>query len=188
MCLLQLNREVPDAMLIVPGTYHVEEFGRKANRAEFVTGDGIRHTHQDKLQFYSKASTRRGKVVKQVEDIGGSDEINLLLAGDALVGVAICKDFIDQIGSATWTNLDVSILLVPSMGDGKTRKGHVKSLDILRTRGRTTAAVAQETHTRGPVFWFGMYDGSKTSTRENGGGERSGSEGTLYACGCLYPR
>ncbi len=161
---------ISGGLLIVPGTFHVEEATdaprkrtkRKVNRAQLLSGDGTLILTQDKLCVFVTTGSKLEPTIVEKEDIRGSRVVNILAIGALTVGIAICKDFISSLEDTPWLTIDVSLVLVPSMGDGQTAKEHGKCLNQLRTSRRGAAAISQECNDKQQPFWFGVFDGEAT--------------------------
>lgn len=150
-----ITDEVPDDLIILPGTYHINDPRRgKRNRAWLLRGDGVSVEHsQDKLLPY--------KTQKLIEDIVQDDPIIVnYIFDDFILNVLICIDFCD---AETTTPLPsvvpASIILVPAMGDSATVRAHVRRCENLKAKGRPAVVIAQEALGNNPASWSWVFDG-----------------------------
>lgn len=128
---------MPDLLLCVPGSCHEEEGGKRVNRAVVVDGNGRRRANQDKCSQFSYPSAD-GYLRENIE---AKRCLTLLVTPIGSVGIAICKDHFDATAEglvrAAWDRLAPDWLLVPSMGDEKTRTAHERrakeNWDVRRT-------------------------------------------------------
>lgn len=188
---LSRNKEVASDLIILPGTYHVEieadPAGKdqkpkktRVNRAEVISGDGLSLLVQDKrIRF--KARSDEGRI--EEEWIHTKNPLRLGSVARRLLSVQICKDFIDNRLASTWRDLDISLIMVPSMGDKKTERQHLSRLKNLRLLRRTSGAVCQESFERAkngdaPV-WFSSYCQIQNNVPDNGDTEGLHNDGGL---------
>jgi|GEM_PF-4986033 len=193
---LSRNNKVAGDLIVLPGTYHVnEDVGpsdkkarhadprkkKRLNRAELLSGDGLSLLVQDKRIKFKARSRKKDKIFE--EWIHTNNPLRLGCVATRLLSVQICKEFFDDGLVATWKDLDVSLIMVPSMGDSKTESAHLKHLKMLSRRQRTSAAVCQESFEQAengdaPV-WFSSYCQMQNNVPDNGNTEGLSKEGDL---------
>ena len=111
----RLDAGEPGPTLIVAGSFHERDKGRRVNRAELAGASGLILTH-DKIRPFGKAEG-----VAENITTGGSIQIAMTSLG--LVTIPICKDFNDAAG-VDWQLLGPDWCLVPSMGDETSMRAH----------------------------------------------------------------
>lgn len=103
--------------LLCAGSFHRESTPRThSNRAELIDlSDGRIILDHDKLRPFKATFLHPPKD----EAIVLGDEVKILPTPVGLVAILICRDFVDET-ARIFTELDVDIVLVPSMGDSST--------------------------------------------------------------------
>ena len=129
---------------VVAGSWHVEEQGAMANVAPVLDGYG-----EVKL-LYRKVLPYQDRKVG-TEAIAPVLEVPVLVTDDHLVGFGICKDFCDQGVALAFADLDVDLVLVPSMGNPVTMDGHRSTAKRMRTLFGTRAFVVQQAEAERPA-------------------------------------
>jgi hypothetical protein len=133
--LLTDERETPE--VLVPGTWHELENGDVVNRTRIYDGYGVERLVYDKIAPY--ADDDWGK-----ERIRPGGRICVLATEGALLGLAVCLDFCDVVGTP-FSDLDVDVMLVPSMGNDRTMQGHQATAAGLELRFGARSFVVQHT-------------------------------------------
>lgn len=95
------------------------------------------------LCTYAKYAAFSDKVWGE-EAIVRGDELPILMAGDLVLGFAICKDFCDLAVATPFIEVPVDIVLVPSMGAASTLAGHVANAEGLRQKNGTLVFLVQQ--------------------------------------------
>ncbi|WIW50097.1 hypothetical protein ML401_36930 (plasmid) [Bradyrhizobium sp. 62B] len=164
------ERDVADPLappeIVIPGTWH-EAAGRgTVNRARIYDGYGGELLVYDKIAPY--ADDEWG-----IENIVAGERICVLATEGGLIGVAICLDFCD-VCSTPFSDLDVDVMLVPSMGNDRTMQGHQTTASQVEVKFGTRSFVVQHpTHNRHDDARFGtilplLKEPNGVSTRELG--------------------
>lgn len=123
--------------VIVAGSRHVEVAeGGYVNRAELFAGKGqLLGTYDKRRTFELKGS---------FEDINPGRALTILVAEDRLIGIAICKDFCDDIENDLYHRLGVDVVLVPSMGQASTILAHRRNAKALQSQQGSVTVVVQQ--------------------------------------------
>jgi len=129
------EREAPE--FLVPGTWHESEDGEVVNRTRLYDGYGVERLAYDKIAPY--ADDDWGK-----ERIRPGGRICVLATEGALLGLAVCLDFCDVVTTA-FSELDLDVMLVPSMGNDRTMQGHQATAATLELKFGTRSFVVQHT-------------------------------------------
>jgi hypothetical protein len=126
--------------VVVAGSWHELKEKGYVNRSYIYDGYGVERITYDKIAPYY--DPRWGK-----ENIVPGREIAVMATEDALIGFAICLDFCD-VNSNPFTELDIDLMLVPSMGNDDTMRGHQATAKRVEVRfGTRTFVVQQGTET-----------------------------------------
>ncbi|MDA9430238.1 hypothetical protein [Bradyrhizobium sp. CCBAU 51627] len=138
------DRDVADELeapeILIPGTWHERSENGVVNRARIYDGYGEERLTYDKIAPYADDDWG-------TEAITAGDRICVLATEGALIGVAICLDFCD-VCETPFTELDVDVMLVPSMGNDRTMQGHQITAAQVEVRFGTRSFVVQHpTHT-----------------------------------------
>lgn len=124
-------------ILILSGSFHEEVAGRRVNRAELTGLSGRLMTHEKIRPF--------GAADGIAEDIASGGTLTLLSTPIGLVAIPICKDFNDVAGAPDWTRIQPDWCLVPSMGDERNVRAHVRQAEKLwQVVCRAVSAVANQ--------------------------------------------
>lgn len=165
--LLEVCRELLEerddgrALLVVPGSFH-HRAGRKVLNTSSLYLVG--------KDFSSVEVLRHGKfapawIARVLEGIEPSDSISLVATPVGLWMIAICMDFCAAQTDAIWRDLDVDLVLVPSLGNEETLRLHGKRLSDLSLRQRLQVVLAQQ----------------MLVSAENGSGLKTGARGVVRA-------
>ena len=123
--------------LVVAGSWHVEEGDKVWNVATVLDGYGDEKLGYRKVLAYQDRKLGR-------EAIETALEVPVLVTDDHLVGFGICKDFCDLGVPLAYRELDVDLVLVPSMGNPVTMDGHRSTAKGMRTTFGTRVFVVQQ--------------------------------------------
>ena len=123
--------------LVVAGSWHIKEGNKVSNVATVLNGYG------DVLLQYRKVLPYHDREIG-TEAIEPAIDVPVLVTDDHLVGFGICKDFCDQGIMLAFADLDVDLVLVPSMGNSVTMDGHQSTAKRMRTTFGTRAFVVQQ--------------------------------------------
>jgi predicted amidohydrolase len=124
--------------LVVAGSWHEpREEGGWSNLARILGRTG------EVLCSYAKFSAFHDEAWGE-EAILRGDELPVVVTGDLVVGLAICKDFCDRAVASPFADLPVDLILVPSMGRASTLAGHLANAENLRLRTGTIVFVVQQ--------------------------------------------
>ncbi|MEJ0050162.1 MAG: hypothetical protein WDN02_02915 [Methylovirgula sp.] len=133
------DRDVEDARsppeVVVAGSWHENIDGRTVNRSRIFDGYGVERFAYDKIEPYADGDWGR-------EDIVPGTRVCVLATEAALIGFAICLDFCD-VNSNPFTELDIDLILVPSMGNDRTIEGHRNTAAAVEVRFGTRTFVVQ---------------------------------------------
>jgi hypothetical protein len=130
--------------LVVAGSWHVQEEHGLANVAPVLDGyGGVKLLYRKVLPYQDRKIG--------TEAIAPVLEVPVLVTDDHLVGFGICKDFCDQGVPLAFADLDVDLVLVPSMGNPVTMDGHRSTAKRMRTLFGTRAFVVQQAEAERPA-------------------------------------
>ncbi|MGP9820414.1 hypothetical protein ACTZWW_10395 [Salinarimonas sp. NSM] len=132
-CALVAENDPPQ--IVVAGSWHEERDDGVANCAHVLDGRGRPLLRYDKIIPFSDATGA-------VEDIRRGDCVPVLATDQALVAFAICRDFCDA--PEPLPNLDVDLVLVPSLSNEKALPGHINNAVRLVGTHRTRSFVVQQ--------------------------------------------
>lgn len=126
--------------VVVAGSWHVAGEARSRNMAPVLTGRGA--------IMFEFGKNRRFTYQGMTEDIEVYGAIHILVTDRELIAFAICKDFCDKAQAVPVTQLDVDLVLVPSMGESSTMTAHREAADLMKVRfGARTVVVQQRPQT-----------------------------------------
>jgi predicted amidohydrolase len=127
-------------LLIVPGSFHEESFGKQVNRAALYDWNGIAWIEHDKNKLLA--------IRTHVEDVQPGRTLTLLSTRIGVFGVAICLDFCEAMNDNPWDELDVDWVLVPSYAPPgqSTYNQHLERAKYLKNKFGTTTVLAQQDH------------------------------------------
>lgn len=135
-------------------------------------GDAVRNI----MRVLDKSGRERMRFVKITTFVGGGvvegnspgSAIPVILNEDALITFAICSDFCDLDEPIPYTELDVDLILVPSLGNASAVKGHeANGRKIGVNPGATTFVVQQNIEGGNPLGWVFPADDEHPSLEEN---------------------
>jgi hypothetical protein len=127
----------PAPEVVVAGSWHEPEEGRHVNRARILDGYGAELASYDKVIPYIDKDLG-------AEDIRPGRRLPVVVTGGYLVGFAICKDFCDVAADSPFFSLHLDFVLVPSMGDEATMKGHQNTAKRIQATFGTRTFVVQQ--------------------------------------------
>lgn len=130
-----LSLRVPE--LFVLGSWHRERDGKRYNRSPVYNGAAELIFNYDKVKIFEDEKLG-------LEDISSGEMIPLILIGDSVVTMGICKDFCDRMDSDVLGSLDVDWVLVPSYGDDDTMEQHLVRARDLQIKVKGEALVVQQ--------------------------------------------
>jgi hypothetical protein len=128
------TRERPE--IVVAGSWHEPKEGGHVNRAHIYDGYGKHLAVYDKIEPYY--DSRWG-----TEKISPGKTLCILATEAALIGFAICLDFC-EVNSNPFTELDIDLMLVPSMGNDETMRGHQLTAKRISVRFGARSFVVQQ--------------------------------------------
>ncbi|GGI25663.1 hypothetical protein ACFQZO_17610 [Bradyrhizobium sp. GCM10027634] len=139
------ERDVADPLeppeIVIPGTWHEVAGKEIVNRARIYDGYGEERLVYDKIAPYADDDWG-------IENITAGERMCVLATEGALIGVAICLDFCD-VCDTPFRDLDVDVMLVPSMGNDRTMQGHQTTASQVEVKFGTRSFVVQHpTHNR----------------------------------------
>lgn len=106
--------------LWVMGSWHEALQGETVNRSHVADRVGSPRCTYDKISRY-------GVQGLGFEDIDIGKRVSVIITDEAIVGIAICKDFCMSDARSPARELPVDIVLVPSFGGASTAKEHVRA-------------------------------------------------------------
>ena len=130
------KRQAPE--VVVAGSWHERDGDRYVNRACVYDGYGVRRVVYEKTIAY--VDRELGP-----EDIRPGRKLPVLVTDGHLIGFAICKDFCDLAVAVPYLKLDVDLVVVPSMGNAQTMRGHQNTAQRLQVKHGTRTFVVQQT-------------------------------------------
>lgn len=124
---LALEEPAIETGFVVAGSWHEERDGGRINSALVVSGDG--------MPLFEVLKRERFELAPGVlEQIVPGEELPILLYGDVLIAFGICKDFCEQRHATPYPQLDVDLVIVPSLGNAQTMRQHhiaAQKLDVI---------------------------------------------------------
>ncbi|WP_409190643.1 hypothetical protein [Bradyrhizobium sp. RDM4] len=133
------DRDITDELeapeILIPGTWHETTDHGIVNRARIYNGYGEERLIYDKIAPYADDGWG-------TENITAGDRVCVLATEGALIGVAICLDFCD-VCETPFSELDLDVMLVPSMGNDRTMQGHQITAAQVEVRFGTRSFVVQ---------------------------------------------
>lgn len=122
--------------VVLPGSWHEKTSEGLVNVTRVLDGFGR------EIALYAK--TRAFDLHGRFEDIQPGAGLPVLVIGDLLVGMAICKDFCDRSRELPYLHLPLDLVLVPSFGDDRTMHSHCVAASDLWIRHHTRSFVVQQ--------------------------------------------
>ena len=109
---------------IVAGSWHEPEGDTFVNSAQILDESGSTLFSVLKRERYQPEPG-------MLENIRPGTEVPVLIYGDVLVGFGICKDFCEDRHAIPFYDLDVDLIIVPSLGDEATLRAHEAAAERL---------------------------------------------------------
>lgn len=131
-----LDEPQPPAFVIA-GSCHELIGESRVNRSVVMDSRGERLAVHDKIVPFWESGLGE-------EDIAPGAVIRILVSRRPLVAVGICKDIADVGRDSPYRQLDVDLIVVPSMGRLSTAAGHVTAAKNLRSHSGSCAFVVQQ--------------------------------------------
>ncbi|WP_313592049.1 hypothetical protein [Agrobacterium cavarae] len=137
LCSNSLGRQLRTPDVVLPGSWHEDVDGQRRNVARIYDRFGVEWIRHNKIvQYFDREYGD--------EEIEQGDEVFVIVTDDVLISVAICKDFC---GSSTeshpYADLNVDLILVPSMGDMETLLSHRRVAETIQLQTGCRAFVVQ---------------------------------------------
>ena len=126
-------RRVP---IVVAGSWHVAEGDEHLNRSETLTGRGKPLATYDKRRVFEFGG--------RYEAIRAGTGLTVIVMEDRLVAIAVCLDFCDDCGLEVYRHLGADLVVVPSMGDGRTVDAHERHAKTLQSQQGSVTLVVQQ--------------------------------------------
>jgi len=127
----------PAPQVVVAGTWHETSRRKVKNVATIFDGYGNITLRYEKFIPYEDKNLG-------VEKIVPGNKIPVLVTDDQLIAFAICKDFCDLSVNLPYPELDVDLVIVPSMGGDTTMTGHQDTAKKIRVRYGAHTFVVQQ--------------------------------------------
>jgi hypothetical protein len=161
--------------IVVAGSWHVARGDGFQNMAPVLDGRG------GDLEPFGKS--RRFSFKGRSEAIEPYGRIHVLATDRELIAFAICKDFCDKAKSVPVIELDVDLVLVPSMGGRSTMTAHRGAADDMKVDFGSRTVVAQQAFPRAendPEGWIMRGPAEPREAEPETLAERSGL--TTFQC------
>lgn len=123
--------------VVLPGSWHEPTPKGRVNVIRVLNGFG-----REIVPPCEK--TRAFNLDGRFEDIQPGTGLPVLVIGELLVGMAICKDFCDRSRDLPYLHLPLDLVLVPSFGDDLTMRSHCVAASDLWIRHHTRSFVVQQ--------------------------------------------
>ena len=155
--LLSDRAHFPKLDLVVAGSWHEGGPGKTVNRGYVLDGLGNLLLTFDKLIAYHGSDFGS-------EDILESDQLEVLVLDDLLVAFGICRDFAEIKPTNPFGQLEVDLIIIPSMGNATTANGHRINAEVVaeRTTARSFIVQQRAPSPSGPPLGFVIHDGKET--------------------------
>ena len=124
---------------VAAGSWHEVDADGVHNRMAVLSRSGLPKFH------YDKSVPLKSRTLGD-EELTPSYVVPILIADDALITFAICRDFCEQQISQVYRQLDVDLVIVPSYGDDATILSHRDQAVQLAGDGGACAFVVQQRH------------------------------------------
>jgi hypothetical protein len=121
--------------ILAAGSWHERRDGQMRNVMQVLDKMGV-----VRMEYWKGSTYVRGEIQ---EGIIPADTIPVLISADALVTFAICLDFCEREVAQRYLELDVDLILVCSVGNLTTMKGHEAKAGDIRTVWGASAFVTQ---------------------------------------------
>ncbi len=134
--------------LVVGGSWHRKtEGGKHVNLAPVLRSNGeIIGWHSKNMPFRRRAS---------VEDIKPSNQILVVATPTLTAAIATCLDFCQETESNVYADLDVDLVLIPSMGQQTTLESHDGQARVIWHRRKAATFVAQQSDEESYGYVYG---------------------------------
>lgn len=123
--------------IVAAGSWHEVHGDGVRNRLHILSAVGRKRFHHDKSLPLESATLG-------IEELHPSYRISILIAEDALIAFAICRDFCEAQITRVYVELDVDLVAVPSYGDRKTILAHRQQAHDLAVNPGTRTFVVQQ--------------------------------------------
>lgn len=136
----RLFREVADESavdIVVTGSWHEKGRSGTVNRSVVLDRNGVRLLAFEKLFAFHDVGLGTEAIVP-------SRVLHVLILDDILVAFGICRDFAEAQSLNPFPELDVDLIVVPSMGNRTTVDGHVSMAGIVNDRFTARTFVVQQ--------------------------------------------
>ena len=166
---LRAQRGPEGLLLVVAGSWHVEDGGHYVNRCHALDGRGRVLWTNDKLAEYhiTVDNVRKAKAYWEACGIGENGGVEDIALGGALVvadtplgrmTTAICAGFFQKSARHVMENCDANFFFVPTMSPKMDRLETVANV-LAWSNGATFVANCGSVGTRAPSFWCDPLDG-----------------------------
>jgi hypothetical protein len=127
----------PAPQVIIAGTWHEKKDGGFVNLAKVIDGYGsTKLVYEKALPFLDRELGN--------EYIQPGKTLPLLVTDDLIIAFAICRDYCDLSPNLPYPELDVDLVLVPSMGNEATMEGHQVTAKRIRVLYDARTFVVQQ--------------------------------------------
>lgn len=123
--------------ILVAGSWHEVDEDKVRNVATVLDGYGGVKLRFEKMMPFD--STQTGP-----EKIAPGGVLPVIITDDRLIAFAICRDFCEEDLDLPYPNLDVDLVLVPSMGGAKTMRSHQGTAKAIRVRYGCRTFIVQQ--------------------------------------------
>lgn len=154
-------------VLVAAGSWHEEEDGVVRNVMRLLDKTGRERLRFDKITTFVGGGVREGNLA--------AARIPVLLNNDALITFAVCSDFCDLDLDPPYLQMDVDLIVVPSLGNANALKGHEGNAQRMAVRtGASTFVVQQHESKKEPLGWvFPKRDGAPSLEEQEAWSTRS---------------
>lgn len=132
--------------LVAAGSWHVGEEGARYSRMPVLDRFGSLILHYNKSIPFDVKGKR--------EAIVGDRDLQILVTPDAVVGFAICGDFSELELLLPYASLDLDLVLVASLANPRTMRGHESNAERLADMWGTRVLVSQQQEPKGDHAGF----------------------------------
>jgi hypothetical protein len=128
--------------VVVAGSWHVacpNQSDTFANESVLLDGRGrTLATYRKRIPFVSKGRSERIELGR---------ELLVLASADALISIAICRDFCDDTPSCGYDDLPLDMIVIPSMGGAETLAAQLRHAKMQQSKqGSATFLIQQRSH------------------------------------------
>ncbi len=129
--------------LVVAGSWHLRDENNVVNEAPLLRRDGRPvGRHRKMIPFADESSG--------LEGILPGREITVVVSDAFTATVGICLDFCNLNAPNPYADLPVDFVLVPSLGNPQTTRGHKENVNQLHARTGASVMVAQQAYPSSP--------------------------------------